>query len=363
MDLDEKAIIWLDSFEFASYTKKTKFFELFDSYKDIFDKKKFESHREEILKIFDDKEFSKLTKYLSLKTADKIIEFHKKLGIGMLTYISEGYPETLLNIDSAPFVLYYKGDINLLNSFCISIVGSRKTTNYGVMATEKFAKELVSYGVTIVSGLAYGIDSIAHNATLEAKGKTIAVLAGGLDNIYPTSNFNLAKQIIESGGLLISEHRAKIKAEAYMFPFRNRIMAGLSRGVLITEAHALSGTVHTKNFALDYGRDVFAVPGSIFSEASAGSNRMITNGHAKAVSKIEDIVEEYNLVPYIKTKEQRDFTDDEEQVIEFLQEGQKTFQEIVECLGFETSRLNTLLTKLAIRGIIKKLAGNVYFLV
>ena len=363
MDLDEKAIVWIDSFEFASYIKKVKFFELFDNYRDIFDKKRFESRKEEILKIFDEKEYSKLTKYLSIKTVDKIIEFHEKQGIDILTYISKGYPETLLNIDTPPLALYFKGDINLLNSFCITIVGSRKTTNYGVMVTEKFAKELVDYGVTIVSGLAYGVDTIAHKTTLEAKGKTIAVLAGGLDNIYPASNFNLAKQIVDSGGLLISEHRAKIKAEAYMFPIRNRIMAGLSRGVLVTEAHALSGTIHTKNYALDYGRDVFAVPGSIFSEASAGSNRMITNGHAKAVSKIEDIVEEYNLVSYIKVKEQRDFTEDEDQVIELLKEGQKTFQEIVECLGFETSRLNTLLTKLAIRGIIKKLAGNVYFLV
>ena len=363
MNLDEKALIFLDSFDFLTYQKKDYICRLFDNLGDILDKEKFTKRKQDILKFISEKEYVNILKYLSVECADRIIAYTESRGVKMITRVSKDYSEYLINIDSPPFVLYYMGDINLINTFGIAIVGTRKPTQYGVSAAEKFTRDLVKYNVTIISGLAYGIDSVAHNTTLDAGGKTIAVISGGLDNIYPQSNVNLAKKIVEHGGLVISEHRLKIKPEAYMFPIRNRIIAGLSRGVLIVEASLNSGTMHTKNYALDYQREVFAVPGSIFSEASRGTNKMITESNAKLVCDVSEILEEFSYIEFKEKEPESDLNKDEEEVISLLKTGEKTFQEIVEKVKLETSKLNTLLTKLSIRGIIKKHAGNVYFLI
>ena len=363
MNLDEKALIFLDSFEFLTYQKKENICRLFDNLGDILNKEKFSKKKTEILKAISEEEYVNILKYLSVECADRIIEYNLKHGVNMITRVSDNYSEYLINIDTPPFVLYYTGDINLINTFCLSIVGTRKPTPYGVSAAEKFTRDLVKYDVTIISGLAYGIDSVAHNTTVDEGGKTIAVVAGGLDNIYPQSNMNLAKRIVENGGLVLSEHRLKIKPESYMFPIRNRIIAGLSRGVLVVEASIKSGTMHTKNFALDYQREVFAVPGSIFSEASSGTNKMITESNAKLVSNVDEILEEFSYIEFKEKEPESLLSSEEEAVINLLKEGEKSFQEIVEKVGLETSKLNTLLTKLAIRGIIKKHAGNVYFLI
>ena len=351
------AVIFLDSFNFMTYSRKKKILELFSDPKDILDRAKLVENKEKLTAILTADLYKKMFDNLNDKYMSKVVENLNKLGIKTLTIFDKDYPELLKNIDTPPFVLYYKGDKSILNSLCIGVVGSRKITNYGVMATEKFARELVKYGFTIVSGLAYGVDTVAHTETLKSNGKTIAVLAGGLDKIYPTANIQLANKIIEAGGALISEMPPGTKLEAHMFPIRNRIIAGLSKAVLITEAQESSGSLHTKNYALDYG-----VMGSIFSDSSRGTNRMIINGHAKGVCQIEDIVEEYHLVPFIQKQEARDITSPEQVVLDFLKDGEKSFQEIVDGTGLNVSTLNTLLTKLSIRGIIKKLAGNTFYL-
>ena len=344
------ALIFLDSFNFMTYSKKKKFLELFSAPKEIFNRGKFVDNKDKLTAILTSNQYKNVLDNLNDKYLLKVVEKLNKLSIKTLTIYDEDYPELLKNIDTPPYVLYYKGDKAILHNLCIGVVGSRKITNYGVMATEKFTRELVKYGFTIVSGLAYGVD------------KTIAVLAGGLDKIYPTANNQLANKVIETGGVLISEMPPGTKLEAHMFPIRNRIIAGLSKAVLITEAQETSGALHTKNYALDYGRDVFAVMGSIFSDSSRGTNRMIVNGHANAVCQIEDIVEEYHLVPYIQKQEERDISSPEQVVLDFLKDGEKAFQEIVDGTGLNVSTLNTLLTKLSIRGIVKKLAGNTFYL-
>lgn len=354
--------IFLDSFPFMTYHKKQKIFELFKNEKDILDKSKFSSKKQEIMTILDDEQYKKIVDNIDYDYLGKILSELDKLKITCVTIFDDDYPEMLKNIDTPPFVLYCKGDKSLLSSLCIGVVGSRKITNYGVMVTERFVKDLIRYGFTIVSGLAYGVDSLAHTETLKQKGKTIAVLAGGLDKIYPTANTQLSKDIVEKGGLLVSEMPPKTKLEAHMFPIRNRIIAGLSKGILVTEAQENSGVMHTKNYALDYGRDVFAVMGSIFSDSSRGANRMITLGHAKGVSQIEDIAEEYNLSPLVEVEENGTCSTPEMAVVEFLKDGEKTFQEIVDGTGLGVSTLNTMLTKMTIKGIVKKLAGNTYFL-
>jgi len=241
-------------------------------------------------------------------------------------------------------------------------VGSRHITNYGKIVTEKFAKELSLSGFTIVSGLAAGVDTVAHKTTINQLGKTIAVLAGGLDEIYPSSNTALAQDIVDSGGLLITETRPYKKADTYMFPIRNRIISALSKGILITEAQEKSGVIHTKNYAIEYGRDVFAVPGNITSIASVGANKIIANGQAKAVTCVEDILEEYDMSFIPKQATFQNYSMLDSLVIDCLKQGPKAFQELIDLTKLDAKTLNTLLTTLLIRGIIKKLAGNVYHL-
>ena len=366
MNLDEKALILLDSFDEIGYQKKNHILELFDKPKDLFNKTKFSSKREQILFILGEEGYSKLLKFSNVESADRVLDFYSKKQVNVITRLSKGYSELLLNIDSPPLVLYYRGDISLLSTFCIAVVGTRKPTSYGINVTEKFTKELVDYNITVVSGLAYGVDSVAHNITLDNNGKTIAVIAGGIDEIYPKTNLYLAKRIIANGGLIVSENRPGRKVESYMFPIRNRIIAGLSSGVIITEASLKSGTMHTKNYALDFQREVFAVPGSIFSESSLGTNRIISESNAKLVVNIDDVLDEFIYIKFKRREmapSNQFYSNTEQQIIDLLKDKEMSFQEIVEKVNLKTSELNTLLTKLTLRGIIRKHAGNVYFLI
>lgn len=361
MNNDEKAVIFYDSFNFATYKKKERLFSLFNP-SNLIDLDFVKENKDTVLNIFTQEEFDIICNNLVSNSIDKIIENLDKLKIDTITVYSKEYPITLKNIDTPPFVLYYKGDINLLKSNCFAIVGSRHITNYGKQVTEKFTADLVKANFVIVSGLASGVDTVAHSVTLQNKGKTIAVLAGGLDEIYPATNTQLAENIVRNGGLLITETKPYKKTESYMFPIRNRIISGLSRGILVTEAQEKSGVLHTKNYALDYGRDVFAVPGSIFSLQSVGTNQMIVNAQAKAVVCAQDILEEYNIKLNIKNQKSYNVSLEERLVLDVLQNEPKTFQQIVDTTKIEVKTLNSLLTTLLIRGIIKKLAGNVYYL-
>lgn len=356
-------LLWLDSFDFLTYRKKEKFLELFEDIQQIFNINNLKDKKESLLKIITDDEYNILKNQLTEKCVIDLLKNLEDKGINYITYYSKEYPNTLKNIDTPPFVIYYKGDISLLNTDCFSIVGSRQITSYGKMATEKFTKDLVKADFTIVSGLASGVDTVAHTITLAEKGKTIAVLAGGLEEIYPATNTNLAEQIIKNKGLIITETRCGKKTDAYMFPIRNRIIAGLSKGILITEAKEKSGVIHTKNYALEYGKDVFAIPGSIFSLTSIGTNRMIVNGQAKAVITTDDILEEYGISLQKKAKAVYNYSLEESIIINLLSSGEKTFQELAEQSKLAVKTLNSLLTTLSIRGIIKKLTGNIYYLI
>mgnify|MGYP003300428085 CR=1 FL=1 len=206
---------------------------------------------------------------------------------------SEEYPKQLKNIYDPPVKLYVLGNKQLLSQKGIAIVGTRKASEYGKKVALQFSKDLSQKGINIISGLALGIDTYAHLGTLQQNsiGKTIAVLGSGLDNLYPKQNIELAKKIIKSGGCLISEYPIGTKPERQNFPQRNRIISGLSKGVLVVEANEKSGALITTDFALEQGRDVFAVPGSVFSHISVGTNNLIKQG-AKLVSKCEEILEE-----------------------------------------------------------------------
>lgn len=246
----------------------------------------------------------------SLDEAEKVLEYCANNNIRIITVFDKEYPSRLKFISPLPLVLYVKGQIpNSTNNISISIVGTRDFSAYGATAAEKIAFELAKCGVVVVSGMAKGIDSIAHKATLKAGGKTIAVLGSGVDFIYPYENKSLYEEIIASGAV-ISEFPPKTKPEAGNFPIRNRIISGISQGTVIVESGERGGSMITARLALEQGRDVFAVPGMINSSQSVGTNELIKQG-AKLVTTAADILEEYvdiNSYKVIRIEQFGDFS-------------------------------------------------------
>lgn len=289
-------------------------------------------------------------------------------GIQIVTKFSDQYPEKLRELPDAPYYLFCKGDLQLLSQPAVGIVGSRTPTNYGRFVTDKLAGDLARKGFVIVSGLAYGVDSIAHRKALEVGGKTIAVLGGGFNHIYPADHTDLAATIAEKG-LLVSEYCPSVRATKYTFPQRNRIVAGLADGVLITEAGFKSGTVHTKDFALDYGREVFAVPGNINSDKSELTNDIIKSGQGAAVTCAQDIVEGLALDPspcqsslFSSDKSQENLNEAEAKIVECLQNGEKDMDSLSDFVGLNINSLNSYLTTMEIRGIIRRMPGGTFML-
>jgi len=271
---------------------------------------------------------------------------------------SSGYPDQLNNIPSPPKQLYMLGTElkTLTDSFCLAVVGSRRVSSYGRFVTETFAQDLARQGIVIVSGLALGVDALAHKAALDAGGKTIAVLPCGLDQIYPSSNRSLSKRILEQGGAVISEYPEGTDPFRQNFIARNRIVSGLSRGVLITEAAEKSGTLHTANFALEQGREVMAVPGNITSPLSAGTNQLIKTG-ATPITTVEDIMRSLGL----ETSQHQETLANNEQeyiILTLIKQGCLASEELLQKSGLKPEIFNQTLTMLEITGRIKPLGGQ-----
>lgn len=224
---------------------------------------------------------------------DKEISLAKNLGLKIVTLDDPDYPENLKNIADPPIILYLKGELEKEDNFSLAIVGSRRASFYGLSLAEKFAFQLSENGFTIISGLARGIDSRAHQGALKYKGRTLAVIGSGLNNLYPSENQALAEKIAQNGAV-ISEFPLQTPPFKQNFPRRNRLISGLSLGVLVVEAARNSGALITADFALEQGREVFALPGKIDSDTSFGTNALIKDG-AKLVSAVEDILEEFTL--------------------------------------------------------------------
>jgi len=273
--------------------------------------------------------------------------------------IIRNVPEKLRNIPQPPRQLYVLGDVNeLLGRPCVTVVGSRKVSAYGRAVTLRLAGELAKSGIVIISGLAIGVDSLAHQAALEAGGLTIAVLPSGVENVYPPSHHGLAKQILQQGGALISEYPAGEIAYKDHFIARNRIASGLGDALLITEAAEKSGTLHTANFALEQGRPVLAVPGNITSPTSAGTNNLIKTG-ATPVTSVRDIFHALGLEATEERREApRSGNPHEQALLDLLFSGLSDGAEILEQSGLEVRLYNQALTMLEIRGQIRPLGNN-----
>jgi DNA processing protein len=276
----------------------------------------------------------------------------------------KNYPKILKEIKDPPKILYCLGEIKSEED-CFAVVGARKCTNYGKEIAYRIASDLAEAGLSIVSGFAPGIDTIAHKAVIERGKRTIAVLGTGIDekSIYPKSNLKLIDKILENGGVIISEFEPGIHGTKYTFPQRNRIISGLSLGVLVVEARMQSGALITANYAKEQGRKVFAIPGSIFSQVSKGCHFLIKNG-AKLVENTEDILEELGISKLgIGRKEIKGKTPEENLILEVLKEGALDVEKIIEKTKLSPSKVASILSILEIEGKIKNLGGNIYAII
>lgn len=311
---------------------------------------------------------------LKKETVDKFINFRnsfsieeyflklKKLKVRATTVFDGDYPGNMKDLVDAPQVLYIRGKIRRSDSNAVAIVGSRMMSSYGKDVAEKFAVGLASYGVTVVSGLALGVDSESQRSAIAAGGRTIAVLASGLNIITPSANTNLAAKIIDGNGALVSEYPIDYVPRPYDFPIRDRIISGLSKAVVVVEGRMKSGTFHTVKAALDQGKPVFAVPGPITSPLSEGPNYLIKNG-AKLVASVEEILEELDMqlkVDFEKMENIMPAASEDKKIIEILETEPTHLDELVRISGFTTPEISARLTIMEMKGLVKNLGGGVY---
>ncbi len=376
--------LWLTTIEGITGYDITALLERFETAEDIFNSKNYDG----IIGIKSAVK-SKL-KDKSLKKAEKALSDAKSVDAEVITFDSVNYPDILRYTENPPHVLYLRGEMpNWDRLLMIGVVGTRDATDYGIAATKKICTELAENGVTVVSGMARGIDAVAARSAIMAGGKTIAVLGCGVESAYPPENQALMNDIIKNGAV-ISEYPIGSLPLKTHFPERNRIISGLSRGVLVTEAPKRSGALITARYAVDNGRDLFSVPGSIFKDFCAGTNMLLGTG-AKAVTSGQDILDEYTyeierlkiekpkknvfrtiigsgsekkvnneMSISINDRKYQSLSEDEKSIAELLIEANMHIDEIKRRSGIDIPKLTPILSMLEFGGYIKKLPGNYY---
>jgi DNA processing protein len=333
-----------------------------------------------LLDYFDDAEtawnasaFELVSAGLSAKLAARVLETRASLdvdqyfagiesqGINILTWDDQNYPAHLKQIDQPPPILYLRGNIIPEDTWAVAIVGTRAVTAYGRQVTDEVATVLAHNGVTIVSGLARGVDAVAHSAALKAGGRTLAVLGSGVDRIYPPEHRSLAEKIMAQGAV-ISDYAPGTPPESANFPPRNRIISGLSLAVVVIEAAETSGALITASFAAEHGRDVFAVPGNIFAPQSKGTNRLIANG-AKPLLAVNDILEALDLTRNIERREIRKVlpTDPTEAALfQLIGAEPLHVDEIRAQTGLPIDRVSATLAMMELKGMVRQVGGMQY---
>ncbi len=291
----------------------------------------------------------------------------KELCINIVTYDDETYPPLLKNIDSPPLVLYYRGDINLLNEcLTIAVIGTRRPSAYGIEATRAITQGLAKEGAVLISGLAEGLDSECHKASLQNSAPTVACIAFGHDLCYPACNKKL-KELIEKYGLVIGEYPPTTQIQKPFFLQRNRLIAGLSYGLCVAEARERSGTLNTVSSALKYGRDVFSVPGSIFSPLCEGTNKLLKEGAVPVTTHIDILrwygydIEEENKKKAVKSAK-KNFSKETKRVYDILSVKPITLQEICDKTDMPVQNIMVILTQLELDGVVKQQAGRQFVL-
>ncbi len=299
----------------------------------------------------------KLDSFKGWKSLEKEIALLQTLGINILSLNDEGYPPLLREIPDAPLVLYCRGPLRI-STDAIAIVGSRRATAEGLNLSERIAETLSSLGITVVSGLARGIDSASHRGALREKGKTVAVLGCGMDVCYPPENRHLFDEIAGQGAVL-TEYGLGEEPLRFHFPERNRIIAGISRGILIVEATERSGSLITARLGAEYGRDIMSVPGNVYSEAHKGTNSLIKEG-AKLIAGIEDILVHSFPGVNVKQKSSVDLDKEEDYIYSLMGPEKIHVDEIIEKSGYESKQVLGILTKLEMKDTIRGFPGGFY---
>lgn len=326
-------------------------------------KRVFEASEQELQGVLKREHAERIRSFRGWREVESTLKKIEREAIEVITIWDSNYPNLLREIYDPPVILFVKGSLKEFDNLCFAVVGSRKVTDYGRRVTEKFSYELASLGITIVSGMARGVDSLAHRSALKADGRTVAVLGSGLLRIYPPENRALAEEIAERGAL-ISEFFPEEPPKRENFPRRNRIISGMSIGVLVTEASLKSGALITATYALEQGREVFAVPGNINSENSQGTNSLIKRG-AKLVQSVEDILEEIkyqielpeeSVVSY-EQKVRVDLSEDEQAIIDEIDRA-ITLDELVLKTKMDVASLLDVLLRLELKGMIEKVEGR-----
>jgi DNA processing protein len=298
--------------------------------------------------------------------AEKQVRQMQKSGAKLVTFKDRHYPQNLLSIYDPPPFLFVKGEITKEDQNAVAIVGCRSASTYGKRITESIARELAQRGITVISGMARGIDSIAHTSALKEKGRTLAVFGSGVDVIYPSENEKLADKIISSGAL-ISEYPMGTNPEAPNFPRRNRLISGLSLGVVVVEAGAKSGALLTANYALEQNREVFAIPGNLGAKTSEGTNRLIKQG-AKLVTAVEDILEELKITirgiespSGVRSEEDlSNLSEKEKSIYKLVSEEPSHIDKIAPQASVSVSDALSLLLSLELKGMVRQLSGKMF---
>lgn len=284
-------------------------------------------------------------------------------GIDVVLLGDKIYPENLKTIFNPPATIYVKGTIKPQDALALAVVGARKPSPYGVLVAEKLTKELAQAGLCIVSGMARGIDTAAHRGSLLGKGRTIAVFGTGVDVIFPRENKKLMEEIVLNGAV-VSEFPPGTQGEPWHFPARNRIISGLALGTLVVEAGEKSGSMITVDFALEQGRDVFAIPGNINNPMSKGPHKLIKQG-AMLVEKVQDILDELGVQTLFKESKQKgpNLSAEEDGLFKFLSVTEPVrLEELIDRSGYTASKVATLLMMLELKGLVRILPGKLYLL-
>jgi DNA processing protein len=312
----------------------------------------------------DDSAVNSVVQWRPKISLDAEIEKLKKYNIKAFNYHDNGYPSRLKEIHDFPPVIYIRGNILDEDEYCLAVVGTRNPSAYGRQLTEEIVSELARNKITIVSGLAKGIDTIAHRSALNAGGRTVAVMGGGLDSVYPAENANLARNIIKNGAMA-SEYAPGTKPRPENFPRRNRIMSGLCLGVLVIEAGETSGSLITAHLAFEQDREVFAIPGSVLSPASIGTNKLIMEGTARLVRNAGDILQELNLTAVaeqLEIKEVIPSSDTEALILKNLGAEPKHIDEVCRASGLPVSVTSSTLAMMELKGMVKQIGAMNYAL-
>ncbi len=349
---EELSLIWLDSFDGLEYKHKEIIFDFIKSEERITDG--LYVAKDYIVKNVGENEFNTMVYSANQTYLNYVIDELNRKGIEVITFLSKEYPEALNQMEIKPLLLYAKGNVKLLTGEVFGIVGSRKSLPLSLSLAGEYVKAL-SGNFAFVTGIAEGVDTAVIKSALQEKAKIISVIAGGFDNIYPSVNKDLFEKVAENG-LVISEYPPKVSPKPYYFPIRNRIIAGLSKGVLIVSASKKSGTLYTATYAGEFGKDLFAIPYSVGIKSGEGCNELIKNG-AILTDNPQDVLDFYGIE---KTKVNLDLTSTEREILKTLSEnGQMHIEKLSSVLNKRTFEIMPTLSNLEIKGLIAK-GGNIY---